>query len=41
MRLDSGRDGAGRDLLQQFLEHWGAADWDLPVVAEVRARLAG
>jgi tetratricopeptide (TPR) repeat protein len=39
LRMDSGRDGPGRELLQRALEHWGAADWDLPLIAEVRARL--
>jgi hypothetical protein len=25
---------------RRVLDHWGEADWDLPLVAEVRARLA-
>jgi hypothetical protein len=39
MRLDSGRDGPGRELLQRYLDHWGRADWDLPLTTEVRAAL--
>jgi tetratricopeptide (TPR) repeat protein len=39
-RLDSGRAGPGREQLRRVLDHWGEADWNLPLVAEVRARLA-
>jgi len=29
-----------RQYLEQFLEHWGNADWDLPEVRDARARLS-
>jgi tetratricopeptide (TPR) repeat protein len=40
LKLELGDQVRGRELLRQFLEHWGKADWDLPEVREARALLA-
>jgi tetratricopeptide (TPR) repeat protein len=40
LKLELGERARGRELLQQFLDHWGKADWDLPEVRDARALLA-
>jgi hypothetical protein len=40
LKLELGDRARGRELLEQFLEHWGKADWDLPEVRDARALLA-
>jgi tetratricopeptide (TPR) repeat protein len=38
---DLGDEAKSRDYFEQFLEHWGNADWDLPEIRDARARLKG
>jgi hypothetical protein len=40
LKIEAGNMDEGRDLLEQFLDHWGNADWDLPNVRDAKARLA-
>jgi hypothetical protein len=40
LKIEAGEKTEGRELLRQFLEFWGEADWDLPEVRDARARLA-
>ncbi len=38
-KVESGDLDAGSRLLEKFLEHWGDSTWELPEVADARARL--
>ena len=39
LAIERGQDAEGRQYLEQFLDHWGKADWQLPQVTDARARL--
>lgn len=39
LQIELGEGARGRDLLKQFLDHWGNADWDLPEVGDARRLL--
>ncbi len=40
LKIESGDQTSGRELLEDFLDHWGNSDWDLPEVEDAKTRLA-
>ena len=40
LKSELGDERSSREYLEQFLEHWGEADWELPEVSDARHRLA-